>query len=74
MRASGIPDVRMEPFRGSPSTYLPFALAINVLPPRGQEDEAQWHRMSDTVDRLYGQMLADSLAFTWQILQEVDRS
>ena len=51
-----------------------IALTLYTLPPSGDEEAAQWHRMTDTLDNLDVQALADSYAFTWQVLQEVDRA
>jgi hypothetical protein len=51
-----------------------IALTLGTLPPPGDEEAAQWHRMTDTLDNLDAQALANSYAFTWQVLQEVDRA
>lgn len=51
-----------------------IALTITARPPKGEEETAQWHRMSDTMEHLDIRTLTGSLAYTWQILQEVDRA
>jgi hypothetical protein len=51
-----------------------IALTVDALPPPSAGDAMHWHRMSDTLDRLEPQALAGVHAFTWLILQEIDRS
>lgn len=48
------------------------ALTVDALPPPDAEDVMHWHQMSDTVDHVEPQALADAYAFTWQLLQEID--
>jgi hypothetical protein len=50
-----------------------IALTIDALPPPNAMEAMHWHQMSDTVDHIDPQSLADAHAFTWQVLQEVDR-
>ncbi|MFC2037305.1 M28 family peptidase [Chloroflexota bacterium] len=51
-----------------------IALTVNALPPPGEQETAQWHRMSDTSDKLDSQILAEAHTFTWQVLVELDQS
>jgi acetylornithine deacetylase/succinyl-diaminopimelate desuccinylase-like protein len=48
------------------------ALTVVALPPGGSEESTHWHQMSDTLDRISAQALADAHTFTWQVLQELD--
>jgi hypothetical protein len=49
------------------------ALTIDALPPPGTDDAMHWHQMSDTLDHIDPQALAEAHAFTWQILHEIDQ-
>ncbi len=51
-----------------------IALTVDALPPAEDGEGTHWHQMSDTVDQVDPQTLADAHAFTWQILQEIDRA
>jgi len=51
-----------------------IALTVDALPPPDAEDAMHWHQMSDTLDHVDLQSLADAHAFTWQVLQAIDRS
>lgn len=51
-----------------------IALSIDALPPPGASEAMHWHQMSDTMAHIDPQSLTDAHAFTWQILQEIDRS
>jgi hypothetical protein len=77
---AALPGLEVEPHSGIAYTDATLAtkrgrvaLAINALPPRGQEKDARWHRMSDTPEHLDPQVLNDAQAFTWQMLQEIDK-
>ncbi len=50
-----------------------IALTVDALPPAGVEDAMHWHQMSDTLDHVDPQALAEAHAFTWQILQQIDQ-
>ncbi len=50
-----------------------IALTVDALPSADADGAMRWHQMSDTVDHVDPHTLADAHAFTWQILQEVDR-
>lgn len=49
------------------------ALTVDALPPPGAQEAMHWHQMSDTLEHVAPPALADALAFTWQLLQEIDR-
>jgi hypothetical protein len=49
-----------------------IALTVDALPPPGAQEEMHWHQMSDTLENVDPQTLADAYAFTWQVLQGVD--
>jgi hypothetical protein len=49
------------------------ALTIDALPPPDADDWMHWHQMSDTLDHIDPQALAETHAFTWQILHEIDQ-
>jgi hypothetical protein len=49
------------------------ALTVDALPRPGAEGAMHWHQMSDTLHHVNAQPLAEVHAFTWQILQEIDR-
>ena len=51
-----------------------IALTVDALPPPGVEDVMHWHQMSDTLEHVDPQTLADAHAFTWQILRQIDQS
>lgn len=48
------------------------ALTIVALPGREHEVQSPWHQMSDTVDRIDPDSLADACALAWQVLLEID--
>ncbi|MEJ2211967.1 MAG: M28 family peptidase, partial [Anaerolineae bacterium] len=48
------------------------ALTVVALPLRDEEAETHWHQMSDTVEHLDRESLADVCAFARQLLQEID--
>ena len=50
------------------------ALTLCALPPPGSDETIHWHQMTDTLDHIDPQMLADAHAFTWQILNDIDQS
>jgi Zn-dependent M28 family amino/carboxypeptidase len=50
------------------------ALTVAAVPSAGAGETAHWHQMSDTLAHVDPQALAEVQAFTWQVLQEVDRS
>ncbi len=50
-----------------------IALTIDALPPPGAQEAMHWHQMSDTLDHVAPQTLAAACAFTWQVLQEIER-
>jgi hypothetical protein len=51
-----------------------IALTVNTVPPAESEHASHWHRMSDTLDKIDPEALAAAHAFTWQLLQDVDRT
>jgi hypothetical protein len=51
-----------------------IALTVDALPPPGAEDAMHWHQMSDTLDHVDPQPLTGAHAFTWQVLQQIDRT
>lgn len=51
-----------------------IALTINAHLGPSMNDEMHWHQMSDTIDHVDPQVLNDAAAFTWQVLETVDRS
>lgn len=51
-----------------------IALTVDALPPPGVEDVMHWHQMSDTLEHVDPQTLADAHAFTWQVLRQIDQS
>jgi acetylornithine deacetylase/succinyl-diaminopimelate desuccinylase-like protein len=51
-----------------------IALTLVALPPSGTDEVVHWHQMSDTLDHVDPKALARAYAFTWQLLQEIDRS
>jgi hypothetical protein len=51
-----------------------IALTVDALPPPGAQDGTHWHQMSDTPDHVDPQSLVDAHAFTWQVLQDLDRT
>jgi hypothetical protein len=50
-----------------------IALTVDALPPPGVEDAMHWHQMSDTLDHVDPQVLAEAYASTWRILQQSDQ-
>jgi hypothetical protein len=50
------------------------ALTLCALPPPGSVETVHWHQMSDTIDQINPQALADTHTFTWQILQSIDQN
>jgi hypothetical protein len=50
------------------------ALTVVALPRSASEAGSHWHQMSDTAAVVESQTLADACAFTWQILQDLDRA
>ena len=50
-----------------------IALTLNTLPAPGSGETAYWHQMSDTLEHVDPQSLDAVHAFTWQILQDIDR-
>ncbi len=68
MELLGVQDVRLEAYRGAPSTYRSYALAIDALPPDAG-DAMHWHQMSDTGDKLNPECLSAAHALTWHVLQ-----
>lgn len=50
------------------------SLTLDSLPPPGAESTSHWHQMSDTLEKIDRQTLADAHLFTWHILQEIDRA
>ncbi len=51
-----------------------IALTVDALPLPDAEQAMHWHQMSDTPEHVQAGVLANVEAFTWQILQEVDRA
>ena len=49
------------------------ALTLCALPPAGSSDTVHWHQMSDTIEHIDPQTLADAHTFTWQILKQIDQ-
>jgi hypothetical protein len=49
------------------------ALTLCALPPAGSSDSVHWHQMSDTIEHVDPQALADAHSFTWQILKQIDQ-
>jgi hypothetical protein len=49
-----------------------IALTVDALLPPGSGGAMHWHQMSDTLEHVDPAALADTHAFTWQILQEID--
>jgi hypothetical protein len=49
------------------------ALTADALPSPGAEEAMHWHQMSDTLDHVDAQALADAHAFTWQLHQEIEQ-
>jgi len=50
------------------------ALTLCALPPSGSDETIHWHQMTDTLDHVDPQALADTHAFVWQILMDIDRT
>jgi acetylornithine deacetylase/succinyl-diaminopimelate desuccinylase-like protein len=50
------------------------SLSLDSLPVAGEESASHWHQMSDTIDKVDPQTLADAHSFTWQVLQEIDQA
>lgn len=50
-----------------------IALPINTYPRVDRGETSQWHQMSDTLDKIDPQALADAYLFAWQVLQTLDR-
>jgi hypothetical protein len=78
--AAGLGDVGVEERVGIAYTDAAVAtkrglvaLTLVALPPAGADETAHWHQMSDTMDSIDPQALAETHAFVWQLLQEVDR-
>lgn len=68
-----VQDVRLETYRGAPSTYRPYALTVDALPP-GTRDAMHWHQMSVTWDKIDHECLSAAHAFTGQVLQKLDHA
>jgi hypothetical protein len=50
------------------------ALTVDALPPPATQEAMHWHQMSDTLDHVEPQALANAHRFVWQILRQMDRS
>jgi Zn-dependent M28 family amino/carboxypeptidase len=50
------------------------ALTLCALPPAGSDETIHWHQMTDTIDHVDPQALADTHAFVWQILKDIDHT
>ena len=50
-----------------------IALSLGCLPEIESGETSHWHQMSDTPEHVNVRALQDSLAFTWQVLKEVDK-
>jgi hypothetical protein len=61
-------DALVVTIRGLP------ALTVCTLPSRHATEASHWHQMSDTLEHVDEQALQDVYQFTWQILQNLDRS
>jgi hypothetical protein len=51
-----------------------ISLTVDALPPPGSGEAMHWHQMTDTMANVEPQALADTHAFVWQVLQEIDRA
>jgi hypothetical protein len=49
-----------------------IALTVDALPLPGADSTAHWHSLSDTLEHVEPQTLADAHRFTWQLLWEID--
>lgn len=49
-----------------------IALPINTYPRIDRGETSHWHQMSDTLDHIDPQALADAHLFAWQLLQTLD--
>ncbi|MCJ7659919.1 MAG: M28 family peptidase, partial [Anaerolineales bacterium] len=50
------------------------ALTLCALPPSGSDETIHRHQMTDTLDHIDPQALADAHALVWQILMDIDRT
>ncbi len=50
-----------------------IALPINTFPISETGESSHWHQMSDTIDHIDPQSLADAHELTWQVLQSLDK-
>jgi len=79
--AAALPDLQVGEHVGIAYTDAAVAtkrglasLSLDSLPVAGAEQSSNWHQMSDTIDMVDPQTLADAYIFTWQILQEIDQA
>jgi hypothetical protein len=49
-----------------------IALTVVTLPEQGSDASTHWHQMTDTLDRIDSQALADTHTFVWQVLKNLD--
>jgi len=50
------------------------ALTLCALPPSGSDQTIHWHQVTDTIDHIDPQTMADAHAFVWQILKDIDHT
>jgi hypothetical protein len=51
-----------------------IALPINTYPGTDRGETSRWHQMSDTLDHIDPEALADAHLFVWQVLQTLDQN
>jgi len=51
-----------------------IALPINTYPRTERGETSHWHQMSDTLDHIDPQALANAQLFAWQVLQTLDQN
>ena len=77
--AAALPNVGVQEMTGIAYTDalvatqrgLPALTVCSILS-QGTGAAMHWHQMSDTLQHIERRSLADALAFTWQVLREVD--
>lgn len=77
---SELPGVSVIPRRGIAYTDAAvatkrklIALSLGCLPEAQAGQASHWHQLSDTIETIEPRALEDSMAYTWQVLQQVDQ-
>jgi hypothetical protein len=50
------------------------ALTLCALPIADSSETVHWHQMTDAINQTHHQALADTFAFSWRILEDIDHT